>query len=104
MKILVANLGSTSFKYQFIDMEGERQLALGGIERIGSPESRCVVTIGADRHEKVLRVPDHAEAVRECLAELTDPQTGCIKDASEVSAIGFKAVFGGRVDGVRRVT
>ena len=69
MKILVSNLGSTSFKYQLIDMNGECQLARGGIERIGSPESRCVVTIGSQRHEKVLRVPDHAEAVRQCLAQ-----------------------------------
>ncbi len=104
MKILVANLGSTSFKYQLLDMDDETQLARGGIERIGSPESRCVVTIGGRRFEKVLRVPDHAEAVRQCLAQLTDPETGCIRDTSEVSAIGFKAVFGGRVDGVQRVT
>ncbi len=104
MKILVANLGSTSFKYQLIDMQGERQLARGGIERIGSPESRCAATIGGQRIEKTVSVPDHAEAVRQCLAQLTDPQTGCIKHTSEVSAIGFKAVFGGRVDGVQRVT
>lgn len=104
MKILVANLGSTSFKYQLLDMDGEAQLARGSIERIGSPESRCVVTIGGRRSEKLLRVPDHAEAVRQCLAQLTDPESGCIRDASEVSAIGFKAVFGGRVDGVQRVT
>jgi len=104
MKILVANLGSTSFKYQLLDMEGERPLARGGIERIGSPESRCTVQIGGRRLEKVLSVPDHAEAVRQCLAQLTDPEHGCLKDAAEVSAIGFKAVVGGRVDGVQRVT
>lgn len=104
MKILVANLGSTSFKYQLLDMDGERQLARGGIERIGSPESRCYADIGGKRQEKTLRVPDHAEAVRQCLAQLTDPNCGCLSDPSEVSAIGFKAVFGGRVDGVQRVT
>ena len=80
------------------------QLARGGIERIGSPESRCVVEIGGRRQEKTLRVPDHAEAVRQCLAQLTDPQTGCLKEASEVSAIAFKAVHGGRISGVQRVT
>ena len=73
MKILVANLGSTSFKYRLFDMAGGVQLARGGIERIGSPESRCVVEIGGRRQEKTLRVPDHAEAVRQCLAQLTDP-------------------------------
>lgn len=103
MKILVANLGSTSFKYQLLDMDGERQLAKGAIERIGGPESRCVVQIGASKQEVTLRVPDHAEAVRQCLAQLTDPQSGCLRDAREVSAIGFKAVSGGPFSGVRRV-
>jgi len=104
MKVLVANLGSTSFKYRLYDMGDERQLARGGIERIGSAESRCVVQIGANRVERTLRVPDHAEAVRQCLAQLTDPRTGCLKDAGEVSAIGFKAVHGGRTSGVQFVT
>ena len=104
MKVLVANLGSTSFKYRLLDMEDERQLARGGIERIGSAESRSMVEIGGQRHEKTLRVPDHAEAVRQCLAQLTDPEFGCIKDAAEVSAIGFKAVHGGKYSGVQRVS
>lgn len=104
MKVLVANLGSTSFKYRLFDMTDERQLARGGIERIGSPESRCTVEIGPDRREKVLRVPDHAEAVRQCLAQLTEPGAGCLKDVSEVAAIGFKAVHGGRISGVQLVT
>lgn len=104
MKILVANLGSTSFKYRLYDMAGGEQLARGGIERIGSPESRCVVEIGAWKQEKNLCVPDHAEAVHQCLSQLTDPQNGCLKDASEVSAIGFKAVHGGRISGVQRIT
>jgi acetate kinase len=104
MKILVANLGSTSFKYRLLEMDREAQLARGGIERIGSPESRCVVEVGAQLQEKTLRVPDHAEAVRQCLAQLTDPAAGCLKDAAEVSAIAFKAVHGGRISGVQRVT
>jgi acetate kinase len=104
MKVLVANLGSTSFKYRLFDMDGERQLARGGIERIGSPESRCTVQIGEARHERVLHVPDHAEAVRQCLAQLTDRDTGCLADADEVAAIGFKAVHGGTASGVQRVT
>jgi len=104
MKILVANLGSTSFKYRLLDAQDESQLARGGIERIGSDQSRCFVEIGASRSEKVLRVPDHAEAVRQCLAQLTDPDSGCLSAASEVSAIAFKAVHGGRLTGVQRVT
>ena len=104
MKILVANLGSTSFKYRLYDMTDESQLARGGIERIGSPESRCFVQIGENRQEKVLRVPDHAEAVRECLDQLTDAESGCLAGAADVSAIGCKAVHGGEVSGVQRVT
>jgi acetate kinase len=104
VKVLVANLGSTSFKYRLYEMAGERQLARGGIERIGSPESRCVVEIGASRQELTAHVGDHAAAVRRCLDQLTDPTTGCLKSADEVSAIGFKAVHGGGTSGVQRVT
>ena len=104
MKVLVANLGSTSFKYRLFDMTDERQMARGGIERIGSAESKCFVEIGKQRSELTARVPDHAVAVRQCLEQLTDPQHGCLQNASEVAAIGFKAVHGGRVSGVQRVT
>jgi acetate kinase len=104
MKILVANLGSTSFKYRLFDMVDERQLARGGIERIGSAESKCFAEINGQRQELTASIPDHAVAVRMCLQQLTDPATGCLRDASEVSAIGFKAVHGGRVSGVQRVT
>lgn len=104
MKILVANLGSTSFKYRLFDMADERQLARGSVERIGAAESRCVAEIGGQRLERTQAVPDHAVAVRICLEQLTDRQHGCLRDAGQVSAIGFKAVHGGTIGGVRRVT
>lgn len=104
MKVLVANLGSTSFKYRLFDMTDERQLARGGIERIGDQESKCFVEIGDHREELATPVPDHAVAVRQCIDQLTAPESGCLRDASEVAAIGFKAVHGGRVSGVQRVT
>jgi acetate kinase len=104
MKILVANLGSTSFKYRLYDMTDELQMARGGTERIGSAESRSYVEIGGARQELVSHVPDHAVAVRRTLDQLTDRESGCLKDASEVAAIGFKAVHGGRFSGVQRVT
>jgi acetate kinase len=104
MKILVANLGSTSFKYRLFDMNDERQLARGGTERIGSPESKCFVEIGGKRRELTASVPDHAVAVRLCLEQLTDPAEGCLKDGAEVAAIGFKAVHGGTYSGAQRVT
>jgi len=104
MKILVANLGSTSFKYRLFDMDSETQLARGGIDRIGSPESSCSVEIGEWKEQITDHVPDHAVAVRKCLSQLTDAEHGCLKDATEVSAIGFKTVHGGRVSGVQSVS
>ena len=67
MKILVANLGSTSFKYRLFDMADERQLARGGVERIGADESLCFVEVDGQRQELTAHVPDHAVAVRQCL-------------------------------------
>jgi acetate kinase len=104
MKILVANLGSTSFKYRLFDMADEKQLARGGVERIGSPQSKCFVQIGSQRRELSAEVPDHAAAVQMCLKQLADPASGCLKDPAEVAAIGFKAVHGGRFSGVQSVT
>ena len=110
MLILVANLGSTSFKYKLLDVSGDlqgsdvrpedRELARGAVERIGdASESRCEVTIGDYHNVSEMPVPDHGIAVQSCLDQLTDPEHGCLKDASEVSAIGFKAVHGGRKSG-----
>src|SRR5581483_5336241 len=72
MKILVANLGSTSFKYRLFDMEDEHVLARGGVERIGSDQARCFVETGGKRDEAVLAARDHAVAVRLCLKQLAD--------------------------------
>ena len=76
VKILVANLGSTSFKYSLFDMTDERELARGGIERIGSGD-----------------VPDHGAAIDRSLRALVDE--GALGSLDELSAIGFKAVHGG---------
>ena len=103
MKILVANLGSTSFKYSLFDMDGERVLARGRVERIGDALSPCSVDIGGVKKEESVSVPDHAVAVKQCLTQLTEPNFGCLKDASEVSAIGFKAVHAAGISGVQKV-
>lgn len=103
MKVLVANLGSTSFKYRLFDMSDERMLARGGVERIGAPSSRCFVEIGGKRSELEMAVPHHGVAVQACIQQLTDPSQGCLRDASEVAAIGFKAVHGGRMQGVFKI-
>src|SRR5580698_5566401 len=103
MKILVANLGSTSFKSRLFDLPSETQLARGGIDRIGQGNSACFTEIGGRREESTQAVADHAAAVKICLDQLTHPDYGCLKSVSEVAAIGFKAVFAGNLSGVRIV-
>lgn len=104
MKVLVANLGSTSFKYRLFDLPSETQLARGGIDRIGQANSACFVEINGRKEESSQQVLDHAAAVQICLDQLTHPEYGCVKSVSEVAAIGFKAVFAGNMSGVRVVT
>src|SRR5437870_1522546 len=103
MKILVANLGSTSFKYRLFDMADERVLARGGMERIGSEKARGYVEAGGVRDEGEFAAPDHAAAVRLCLQQLSDPRLGCLKDPAELAGIGFKAVHAQGITGVQRV-
>src|SRR5277367_3212949 len=103
MKILVANLGSTSFKYRLFDMTDERVLARGGVERIGSTQSPCFVEANGVREEATVIAKDHAVAVRLCLEQLSDPKRACLQNASELAAIGFKAVHAQGVSGVQRV-
>ncbi len=109
MKILVSNLGSTSFKYRLFDLpetagaEGGTELARGGVERIGAAESRVYAAAGGRAWESTMPVPDHAVALEAALDQLTGPG-GPLASAAEVAAVGFKAVHGGRAGGVTRVT
>jgi acetate kinase len=103
MKILVANLGSTSFKYRLFDMATERVLARGGVERIGATSSRCYVEAGSVSEEDQRTVPDHAVAVRACLQQLSEPRLACLRDPTELAAIGFKTIHAQGFSGVQRV-
>jgi acetate kinase len=101
MKVLVANLGSTSFKYRLFDMTDERVLARGGVERIGAAQSKCFVEAGGQREELTITAKDHAVAVKLCLQQLTDKK--CLTSPKELAAIGFKAVHAKGITGVQRV-
>ncbi len=109
MKILVANLGSTSFKYRLFDLpetageEGGVELSRGGVERIGAAESRVYAVAGDAALETVMPVPDHAVALQAAVEQLTGAD-GPLASVAEVAAVGFKAVHGGRAGGVTRVT
>jgi acetate kinase len=105
MKILVANLGSTSFKYRLYDLgdPAEPLLARGAVERIGSAEAKVRTQSPRGVDEQVRPVADHGEAVQICLDRLTAPDSGVIGSADEVAAIGFKAVHSRDYHGVHRV-
>jgi acetate kinase len=105
MKVLVANLGSTSFKYRLYDLgdPAEPLLARGAVERIGSERSPIQMKTSRGERQDERPVADHGVAVQMCLDQLTDPQTGVLAAPDEVAAIGFKAVHARGVSGVRRV-
>ncbi len=97
MKILVINAGSSSVKYQFIDMESEKCLAKGLCERIGIDGGKFKQTAGDKTVELDYDMPDHATAIAQVLKYLTDGEYGVISDISEISAVGHRVVNGGEV-------
>jgi acetate kinase len=103
VKILVANLGSTSFKYRLFDMPGERLLARGGVERIGGTMSRTYAKTDRGEREETKSVADHAAAVEACLELLSDRAIGVLASTGELTAIGFKTVHAQQMSGVQQV-
>ncbi|MXW81399.1 MAG: acetate/propionate family kinase, partial [Gemmatimonadetes bacterium] len=99
MKILVSNLGSTSFKYKVFSMPEEVVLARGGMDRIGGQGSVHTFQIGgADEVEQAVDLPDHASAIDEALVRLAEG--GVLASVEELDAVGFKAVHARAISGV----
>ena len=95
MKILVVNAGSSSLKYQLIDMEGEKELAKGLVERIGIEGSRLKHSAGDRKTEIVEEIPDHEAAAQLMLRILQDPEYGVISSTDEIGAVGHRVLHGG---------
>ena len=97
MKILVINCGSSSLKYQLIDMENESVMAKGLCERIGIEGSK--LTHKANGKEMVIEqaMPAHTDAIKLVMQALVDPEYGVIKDTKEISAVGHRVLHGGKV-------
>ena len=95
MKILVINCGSSSLKYQLIDSETEKAIAVGLCERIGI-DGRLVHT-PAGREKLIFdkALPNHEAAVQAVLAALIDKEHGVIESLSEIGAVGHRVVHGG---------
>ena len=95
MKVLVVNAGSSSLKYQLIDMETEAVLAKGGCERIGIAGS--LLKAKGNGHEKVYNqdMPNHKVAIELVLHALQDGEIGVIKSMKEIDAVGHRMVASG---------
>lgn len=97
MKILVLNCGSSSLKYQFIDMENEAVLAKGLCERIGMKGSRLTHKKGSDKFVLESPMKTHEAAVKYVMEALLDKEHGVIKSVDEISAVGHRVLHGGSV-------
>ncbi|MCD6267059.1 MAG: acetate kinase [Thermotoga sp. 4484_232] len=97
MKILVINSGSSSVKYQFIDMNGEKVLCKGIAERIGISGSRLIHKVRGEKHVIEKDLPDYEVALKLILDTLMDEKLGVIKDLSEIGAVGHRVVHGGEI-------
>lgn len=95
MKILVLNCGSSSLKYQLINMETEEVLAKGTYERIGQNNSFLTHKVGEGKYHLEHPVEDHSEAITFVLEQFTDKNYGVIQDLKEIEAIGHRLVHGG---------
>ncbi|WP_279010534.1 acetate/propionate family kinase [Synergistes jonesii] len=96
MKILVLNCGSSSLTYQLIEMDGEKVMAKGLVERIGIEGSRIKHTkTGMDAVTREAPFPTHTAAIKYVLDILVDPEYGVLKDLDELYATGHRIVHGG---------
>lgn len=95
MKILVLNSGSSSLKYQLIDMDTEEVLAKGNFERIGQYNSFLTHKVGDEKHKFEKPVSNHEKAIRFVLNKLQSKVYGVIKSPDEIMAIGHRIVHGG---------
>ena len=95
MKVLVINCGSSSLKYQLIDAQTEKALAVGLCERIGIDGRLNHTPAGGEKVVINKDMPDREVAVQMVLDELTDEKYGVISDLKEIDAIGHRVVHGG---------
>ena len=95
MKILVLNCGSSSLKFQLINMDNNERMAKGNFERIGGMKTTLKLNVGGKK-EEILRIArDYDEAIAFVLEVLLKPEYGLINDLSEIGAVGHRIVHGG---------
>jgi len=95
MNILVINCGSSSLKYQLIDMKTEEALATGLVERIGIEGSILTQKANGEKYIVEEAMKDHQDAIKLVLSALVDKDHGVIKSMDEIEAVGHRVVHGG---------
>ena len=95
MKIIVLNCGSSSLKFQLIDMENEEVLCKGNFERIGGMKTTLKLNIRGEKSEELRIARDYDEAINYVLKVLQDPNNNLISSIDEIDAIGHRVVHGG---------
>ena len=97
MKILVLNCGSSSLKYQLIDVDTQTVMTKGLLERIGLAQGVFSYTSRGEKHTAERPIPNHTEGLRMVVDALLDPQTGVISSMSDISAVGHRFAHGGEL-------
>lgn len=97
MKVLVINAGSSSLKYQLIDMATEKAIAKGGCERIGLDGAFCKHKVNGKEVVIEAAMPTHKEAIQVVLDALVDKEHGAISSMKEIDAVGHRIVHSGEV-------
>ncbi len=96
MKVLIVNAGSSSLKYQLVDMDDESVIAKGQVERINIEGSHLNQKTPDGRITDIYQeIPDHVCATKLMLAALQDPEKGVIKSMDEIGAVGHRVLHGG---------
>lgn len=100
MNILVINSGSSSIKYQLIEMVQEQTMASGLVERIGEEQGRLKTVFypGTEREESFVletRIRDHSHGMQRAIVMLMNPENGVLHDSSGIAAVGHRVVHGG---------
>ncbi len=95
MKIVILNSGSSSIKYQLIEMPTQTVICSGMIDRIGLDNSNLLYTTENTKIEETIAIPNHTIGLEKIAALLLDEKVGVIKSTSEIQAVGHRVVHGG---------
>lgn len=94
MNILCANVGTTSFKYQILDMKTTTSLVKGGVERISNSPSAFTHSVpGKPSREGKIDAPSHLDAIAHAMKLITDPEVGCLTHLNQLDGVGFKTIL-----------